>query len=320
MLLVSIIVPIYNVERYIRCCVDRLINQSYRNIEIILVDDGSPDNCPIICDEYAKNDERIKVIHKSNGGLSDARNAGVKIATGDYIMFIDSDDYWKDNEVLKKLVRLAESRDVDVINFGHCSVYEGSDKEYSHWVPYNSHNQVESALDLTTHHSYRSSACMKMIRACIVKENPVFEKGRLSEDIVWSANILSNARTFVSVPEVYYCHLIREHSITNSMTIKSCDDLCYAIEKCVEIAQNANAEKRIPLFRYAAYQLGTFVIVQSIIDDCTDYYIDEMKAYSWLFKYHAMNIRVCGLYILNVAFGFKQLCQFIRKIKKLRMH
>ena len=91
--LISIIVPIYNVEKLLPRCIDSIINQTYKNIEIILVDDGSPDNCGKICDEYASKDSRIKILHKENGGLSDARNKGLDIALGDYIMFIDSDDY-----------------------------------------------------------------------------------------------------------------------------------------------------------------------------------------------------------------------------------
>ena len=90
---ISIIVPIYNVEQYLRECVDSILAQSYQNLEIILVDDGSPDRCGAICDEYAAADPRIKVIHKVNGGLSDARNAGLEVATGDYIGFVDSDDW-----------------------------------------------------------------------------------------------------------------------------------------------------------------------------------------------------------------------------------
>ncbi len=90
--LVSVIIPIYKVEPYIRECLDSVINQTYRNLEIILVDDGSPDGCPKICDEYAENDSRIKVVHKENGGLSDARNKGLDVASGEYITFVDSDD------------------------------------------------------------------------------------------------------------------------------------------------------------------------------------------------------------------------------------
>ena len=91
--LISVVIPVYKVEEYIKRCIDSIITQTYENLEIILVDDGSPDNCPKICDEYAKKDKRVKVIHKENGGLSDARNAGIDIASGKYITFVDSDDY-----------------------------------------------------------------------------------------------------------------------------------------------------------------------------------------------------------------------------------
>ena len=91
--LISIVIPVYKVEKYLEKCIESIINQTYKNLEIIIVDDGSPDNCPQMCDEFAKSDKRIKVIHKENGGLSDARNAGIDIATGKYITFVDSDDY-----------------------------------------------------------------------------------------------------------------------------------------------------------------------------------------------------------------------------------
>lgn len=91
--LISIVIPVYKVELYLEKCIESIINQTYKNLEIIIVDDGSPDNCPKICDEYAQKDNRIKVIHKENGGLSDARNAGIDVAAGKYIAFVDSDDY-----------------------------------------------------------------------------------------------------------------------------------------------------------------------------------------------------------------------------------
>lgn len=99
--LVSIIVPVYKVERYIHRSIDSLLRQTYNNLEIILVDDGSPDNCPFICDKYAMQDNRIRVIHKSNGGLSDARNAALNVMTGQYVTFVDSDDYIADNMIEK---------------------------------------------------------------------------------------------------------------------------------------------------------------------------------------------------------------------------
>lgn len=105
--LVTIIVPVYNVEKYLKKCVDSILNQTYKNIEVILIDDGSSasDKSPIICDEYAKKDKRIKVIHKINGGLSSARNAGLDIAKGDYIYFVDSDD-WIDKDTIKDNIKI----------------------------------------------------------------------------------------------------------------------------------------------------------------------------------------------------------------------
>ena len=121
--LVSIIVPIYNVEQYLQRCVDSLINQTYRNLEIILVDDGSPDRCGEICDDYAKGDSRIKVIHKSNGGLSDARNKGLDMASGDYVMFVDSDD-WIDSQTCENSIRNAIGNNADIVVFGMYLFYD----------------------------------------------------------------------------------------------------------------------------------------------------------------------------------------------------
>ena len=103
---ISFILPVYNVEAYLRECVDSLTCQTFKDFEIILVDDGSPDGCPALCDQLATEDNRIKVLHKPNGGLSDARNAGLKVASGDYVIFVDSDDKWIGENSLEKLIEL----------------------------------------------------------------------------------------------------------------------------------------------------------------------------------------------------------------------
>lgn len=121
--LISIIVPVYNVEQYLSRCVDSLVNQTYHNIEIILVDDGSPDRSGEICDEYAKKDKRVKVIHQSNGGLSDARNTALDIAKGDYLMFVDSDD-WIEKKTCEILNRLASDYKADTVIFGLNFVFD----------------------------------------------------------------------------------------------------------------------------------------------------------------------------------------------------
>ncbi len=115
---ISVIIPIYNVEQYLPKCIESVINQTYKNLEIILVDDGSPDKCPEICDEFAKKDNRIRVIHQKNGGLSAARNAGLEIASGDYFAFLDSDD-WADDNMYDTLLQLALKHDADIVECGY---------------------------------------------------------------------------------------------------------------------------------------------------------------------------------------------------------
>lgn len=118
---VSVVLPIYNVEKYLNRCVKSVINQSYKNLEIILVDDGSPDNCPVLCDEWAKKDNRIKVVHKKNAGLGYARNTGIENATGEYICFFDSDDYIA-LDTIEKAYNLATQEKSDMVVFGFCNV------------------------------------------------------------------------------------------------------------------------------------------------------------------------------------------------------
>ena len=118
---VSVVLPIYNVEKYLNRCVKSVVNQSYENLEIILVDDGSPDNCPALCDEWAKKDNRIKVVHKKNAGLGYARNTGIETATGEYICFFDSDDYVA-LDTIEKAYNLATKEKSDMVVFGFCNV------------------------------------------------------------------------------------------------------------------------------------------------------------------------------------------------------
>lgn len=116
--LISVIVPVYNVEKYLDKCVDSIVNQTYKNLEIILVDDGSPDNCPKMCDNWAKKDKRIKVIHKENGGVSSARNVGIDNAKGEYIGFVDSDD-WTEKKYIQKLYEVLIQENADIALCGY---------------------------------------------------------------------------------------------------------------------------------------------------------------------------------------------------------
>ena len=119
MLVISVIIPVYNVERYLLECIDSVLSQSYKNIEIILVDDGSTDSSSLICDQIKEKSDKVVVIHKQNGGLSDARNAGIQVATGEYILFLDSDDFWDDKNAVFNLVNRVTKTQADVLNFSY---------------------------------------------------------------------------------------------------------------------------------------------------------------------------------------------------------
>lgn len=133
---ISVIVPVYKTEQYLNRCVQSITDQTYKNLEIILVDDGSPDNCPEMCDQWAKKDERIKVIHKRNGGISSARNAGLDSATGDYIMFADSDD-WMEPDMAEFLYRLIVKYDADISRCGFYFDDNGTLKKKQRMIPLN---------------------------------------------------------------------------------------------------------------------------------------------------------------------------------------
>ncbi|HEL7541574.1 TPA: glycosyltransferase, partial [Enterococcus faecalis] len=123
---ISIIVPVYNVEKYLEKCVRSILAQTFTDFELILVDDGSPDSSGAMCDQFAEQDERVKVIHKENGGLSDARNAGIEIATGEYLGFVDSDDYIAD-DMYELLYTNIVKEDADLSICGIYDVYEGKE-------------------------------------------------------------------------------------------------------------------------------------------------------------------------------------------------
>lgn len=124
----SVIVPVYNVQAYLSQYVENILEQDYENFELILIDDGSPDNCPTLCDDYAEKDCRVSVIHKENGGLSDARNAGILAADGDYLCFVDSDDFLCDCSMLSKLAEIVRETKADAVQYGHRCYWQSVDK------------------------------------------------------------------------------------------------------------------------------------------------------------------------------------------------
>lgn len=214
--LVSVIVPIYNVERYLNACVNSIINQTYSNLEIILVDDGSPDKCSEICDEYAIYDNRIKVIHQKNGGLSAARNAGIDVANGELLTFIDSDDFVAENYVELLYKGLLEfDADISIASFYTFSKENDLDCQH-HVLPFEKKTKEEcfrryGALNAELSMPF-ISACNKLYRKKLFNKIR-FPKGKLYEDAFTTYKLLDEAEKVVFTETQLYSYRLNPQSI-----------------------------------------------------------------------------------------------------------
>ncbi|MBO5187618.1 MAG: glycosyltransferase [Prevotella sp.] len=209
----SIIVPVYKVEDTLDRCVDSITSQHYDRMEIILVDDGSPDNCPRLCDKWAGKDCRIKVIHKTNGGLSDARNAGLDIACGEYITFVDSDDFLGKDTFIQVMGTMEANRDFDILEYP-AYLYYGSPKgkvfnpgcmTYHNTASYWIHGEAYS-------HTY---AWNKIYRRSLF-DGVRFPKGKIFEDVYTLPKIMAKAKTIATTDRGLYMYCHNPNGITNT--------------------------------------------------------------------------------------------------------
>ncbi len=222
--LISIIIPVYNVEKYLDKCIASVVNQTYTNLEIILIDDGSPDNCPAICDQWQEKDSRIKVIHRENGGLSVARNNGIDACSGSYVQFVDSDDYIETNTV-ECLLHACLETDAEVSCCGYV-------KEYANRINYNPITDVRqcyegeeiliSAMKGTV---FEHCAWNKLWRRELFDDDCRFPPGKLFEDSATTWKVLRKCNRVVCVPDVLYHYIARKNSISNTKNMKHFLDL-----------------------------------------------------------------------------------------------
>ena len=270
--LISVIIPVYNVEKYLTKCVDSIINQTYKNLEIILVDDGSPDNCGKICDEYAKKDNRIKVIHKENGGLSSARNAGLDICKGEYICFIDSDDFVSLSfiEVLYKMIQINKT-DIAQCNFlrfhdeneianegaisfefSQCSIYDNLEMQNNLFKT----NQVISTV--VWNKLYKRS----------VYENIRFPNGKIHEDEFTTYIVFSKSENMCYISDELYYYRITDTSITGKAFNKARLDFIDAFSEKKKFYKNNYCHLFNKLvIRYQKYLKEYFFDTQKYISD-----------------------------------------------------
>lgn len=220
--LISVIIPVYNVEKYLRECIDSVLSQTYKNYEIILVDDGSTDASGKICDEYAEKYDCISVIHKENSGPSPTRNKGIACARGEYIYFLDSDDYIVP-AVFEKLVHIAENEDADIVFFDG---YSFADPEgafnirqgYMRSEKYKTDSGYNVLTELNKNKDFHCAIYLMLIRRALLSENNVFflEKAYCSEDMLFTYQLYCVANRVAQCPEVLYHRRYRQNSIVTS--------------------------------------------------------------------------------------------------------
>lgn len=318
---VSVIIPVFNVEQYVNYAVESVLSQTYKNIEIILIDDGSTDESPILCDQLSERNNQIKVIHKTNGGASNARNTGIDNATGDYILFLDADDFWNDNTAVEKLVKRVSKSHADILNFSYIKYYEDINQYQKYFD-----NIINCPLDLSKedqkkyildHNLYIASPCNKLIKRNLFDNDLYFIKGSYSEDIDWCLRLFIKAESVDFICENFYCYRQRSDSVSHTINDKKCRDLTNNILNCFSIV-NKNESLKDSLYKYVAYQYGTFFITQALAENYQSNCIDELSKYKWVLKYHSNNKKLIILNIMVTILGYKLSCKIIRFFIRLR--
>lgn len=243
---ISIIVPVYQVEDVLERCIKSLINQTYENIEVILVDDGSTDKSSEICDEYSKKDSRVIAIHKKNGGLSDARNYGIKSSTGEYILFVDSDDYIE-KDTCEKFTNFIKEKRPDIIA-GNAIRIEDTKKilmSHSYYGDIMISGEEYLLKELSSKSMYMA-AWLNLYKKDFLLENELlFKKGLLHEDEQFTPRTFLKANEVMGVNMYFYNYVIRNNSITKKSSL--INNALHIIETCkeMEILYNALEDRKL---------------------------------------------------------------------------
>ncbi len=215
---VSVIIPVYNVAQYLEKCVLSVIKQTLSDIEIILIDDGSTDSCPEICDKLAKDDDRIRVIHKTNGGLSSARNAGLDIAQGKYVYFLDSDD-WIMPETLHDMVNLIDTHDIVIASVAPFFIGDTEPELFKPMVAYCDIKRPICTFSDKQFTNFPAISCNKLYKKSIIDDfNLRFDEHLINEDEAWTWYYCTKIKSGIFTPNKYYNYLIRPTSITGAKT------------------------------------------------------------------------------------------------------
>ncbi len=318
----SIIIPIYNVEKYLQQCIDSVLAQTFTDYEVILVDDGSPDACPQICDNYVQQDHRVMVIHQKNAGLSCARNSGINIARGEYVICIDSDDYLSDDDILLK-INEKTSNNVDVILYGFQKFFESNKSFGEKFIPIlDGVCSCSGMLDaVLANNSYCETAWTKAVRLELLQKNNIeFKPGMISEDIDWYFHLMCHANTYASINESAIIYRQRAGSISHASKINSLTDNLWILEYWPNrIKELVDDSKTIQaLMKVMAYYYTNVLILFANYPSRQSFpYKLRMKAQSWLLKY-AETPRARIVRWTYRIFGFNITIQALRILSKLK--
>lgn len=291
----SIIVPVYKVEEYLPQCVYSVLEQTFEDFELLLIDDGSPDQSGALCDEYAREDSRICVIHKSNGGLSSARNYGLKMARGEYVAFLDSDDFWDRKDALEAIFQEIQESAADVVLIKHRKLdmktgelevcHDASTTRHLNGLDYNDQLQFCVSRQL-----FDTCAWNKVFRRGLMeKQDLFFAEGIVAEDLDWAARLSLAASSLAIVSEpVHVYRKGREGAITSSLKIKNLVDTKGAIERCLQYVAKLDVSQEFlqSYYGYVAYRYVIWMAESAVLkDSAKETLIREMKQYRWLLDY-----------------------------------
>ena len=269
--LVSIIVPIYNVEKYLDSCIDSIINQTYSNLEVILVDDGSPDNCPNICDEWKIKDSRIKVIHKKNGGLSDARNEGLKNSTGKFVCFVDSDDYI-DKSFVEKLLSCIIENDVKISQCNYIKFNDDSNSLDKIIGNYGTSIDSNKLIEQITLGDSKNTVTWNKMYSKELFNNIKFPKGKIHEDEFTTYKLFSLVDKVGQVEDCLYYYRQTDNSIMHQkFNVKRLDYLT-ALEERIEFFKTYNKNFYInTLKNYLEINRNYLIFTKKFITNSNNY-------------------------------------------------
>ena len=320
---ISIIIPVYNVEKYLKQCIESVMNQTYKQLEIILVDDGSKDMSGSICDEYVKKDDRIKVIHKENGGLSSARNAGIQAATGKYIMFLDSDDFLEEY-ACEILYNEIESRNLDYVMGNYIyTTSEGKKWEYPMFP-------VKDSFEVSLQDYKKSFFVMNSVvvnkifkREFIQKNNFKFVEGAIAEDAIFCSSCYTKSPKSYFLNKIMYNY---RQNDTNTSISTNCNKLYFLkLDEAYKlIYHNYKITNNLGFYRFFCARIMPYFLCK-IIDTkelkTDDEIIEVIKMFDWYFKqkdtYHIVIINE-GLKDIIDDINHKEYNKVLIKIKKMK--